>query len=109
MLGESTPRGYTVLDAQWTFVRPVLTSPAAVLQSPSVNSAAAGSSCLGVAGASTSDGAQVVVKQGCDAAAHDTLWRINPDGFMVNIDGKCVGSSGTMSRPAGDAVITEVS
>lgn len=87
MLGESTPRGYSVLDAPWAALGPTTGSEAP-------------SWCVTVTGGSTTDSAALVL-QNCSILSSSSRWRLNPDGYLVNEDGKCVGSK------SGDAVITE--
>eukprot|EP00038_Savillea_parva_P017061 m.18960 g.18960 ORF g.18960 m.18960 type:complete len:356 (-) comp3646_c0_seq1:147-1214(-) len=98
MLGESTPRGYTVLDDAWSTVHPV--SSSGPTPPP----------YLSVSEDSTKDGAGMVMvsdEKHTTTPSTASLWRINPDGFLINNDGKCVGTNGTRADPAGAAVITE--
>lgn len=85
MLGESTPRTFGVLDDPWALVS---------LGAPHADAGdSANDFCIGVSGASTADNATVVTWS-CEPGPNQ-LWRINPDGFMVNLDGKCLGVGGS--------------
>ena len=99
MLGESTPRTLTVLDAPWSLAR---------------WSGHTGL-CMGVSAGSSIDASALVVWTCADADAlveelheeeaiaskgpisepsasskSNQLWRLNPDGYLINWDGKCV-------------------
>ena len=142
MIGESTPRGYGVLDNAWGKLQP--------------GSNGSTSMCAGVSHASAQDGAGAVIwpcgeisrsiitgdrgdpdKQtnydGSDHRANpsyevkikdDTLrlgmrsgdddmglggnqkWRLNPDGYLINADGKCLGGANASAKSSA-AVLTE--
>jgi len=100
MLGESTPRTLTVLDAPWSLAR--WNGHAGL--------------CMGVSGASSVDASSLVVwtcagvealveelheaedavtskdsiSEPSASSRNNQLWRLNPDGYLVNYDGKCV-------------------
>lgn len=90
-LGESTPRGYGVLDEPWM----------------QIQSGADNDLCLGVKFGSTADGSALTTWT-CGTSS-DKLWRLNSDGYLINIDGKCVGvnSSAEQRKAENVLVITE--
>jgi hypothetical protein len=102
MLGESTPRTYTVLDEPWSLMQWGGHTGWCVGVS---NGASADDSALVVwACASAAEVAQTLRRgeswepfanaPGRNSDSGNQLWRLNPDQYLVNMDGTCIGVDG---------------